>query len=209
MLSFVLTDSSGWPEITGAPQNSALTQTSMFVLSGSREIRVTSPVGLWSWVNFYWPITPGKTTVHPHPSASRCRWVRIRISPIFSGSGESLQLNSSQEKWRPQHFLMVSVLSPWGRQQGAPPPHLLRNCLLFYAILVLLLAFIPVYCLKYLFIWQCRVFLVARGVFSCSTQKLFGCNLWDLVPWPGIEPGSSALGTSLSHGTTREVPTGF
>ena len=121
MLSFVLTDSSGWPEITGAPQNSALTQTSMFVLSGSREIRVTSPVGLWSWVSFYWPITPGKTTVHPHPSASRCRWVRIRISPIFSGSSESLQLNSSQEKWRSQHFLMVSVLSPWGRQQGAPP----------------------------------------------------------------------------------------
>ena len=207
MVSFVLTDSSGWREITGAPQNSALAQTSMFVLSGSREIRVTSPVGLWSWVNFYWPITPRKTTVHPHPSASRCRWVRI--SPIFSGSGESLQLNSSQEKWRPQHFLMVSLCWAPGEGSREPPPCLLRNCLLFHAILVLLLAFIPVYCLKYLFIWQCRVLLVARGVFSCSTQNLFGCSLWDLVPWPGIEPGSSELGTSLSHGTTREVPTSF
>ena len=30
---------------------------------------------------------------------------------------------------------------------------------------------------------------------------------WDLVPWPGIEPGPLALGMwSLSHCTTREVP---
>ena len=32
------------------------------------------------------------------------------------------------------------------------------------------------------------------------------CGLWDLVPWPGIEPGSPALGTwSLSHWATREA----
>ena len=31
--------------------------------------------------------------------------------------------------------------------------------------------------------------------------------MWDLVPWPGIEPGPPALGVwSLSHWTTREVP---
>ena len=31
--------------------------------------------------------------------------------------------------------------------------------------------------------------------------------MWDLVPWPGIEPGPPALGEqSLSHWTTREVP---
>ena len=30
--------------------------------------------------------------------------------------------------------------------------------------------------------------------------------MWDLVPWPGIEPGSPALGVqSLTHGTSREV----
>ena len=33
------------------------------------------------------------------------------------------------------------------------------------------------------------------------------CGMWDLVPWPGIEPESPALGAwSLSHRTTREVP---
>ena len=30
--------------------------------------------------------------------------------------------------------------------------------------------------------------------------------MWDLGPWPGIEPGSPALGVqSLTHGTSREV----
>ena len=33
------------------------------------------------------------------------------------------------------------------------------------------------------------------------------CSMWDLAPWPGIEPGPPALGTqSPSHWTTREVP---
>ena len=33
------------------------------------------------------------------------------------------------------------------------------------------------------------------------------CSMWDLAPWPGIEPGPPALGAqSLSHWTTREVP---
>ena len=31
--------------------------------------------------------------------------------------------------------------------------------------------------------------------------------MWDLIPHPGIEPGSPALGAwSLTHWTTREVP---
>ena len=33
------------------------------------------------------------------------------------------------------------------------------------------------------------------------------CSMWDLVPWPGLKPGPSALGTwSLNHWITREVP---
>ena len=29
---------------------------------------------------------------------------------------------------------------------------------------------------------------------------VFSCDVWDLAPWPGIEPGSPALGAqSLSH----------
>ena len=33
------------------------------------------------------------------------------------------------------------------------------------------------------------------------------CGMWDLVPWPGIEPRPLAVGVrSLSHWTTREDP---
>ena len=32
------------------------------------------------------------------------------------------------------------------------------------------------------------------------------CGMWDLVPWPGIEPGPPTLEVrNLSHWTTREV----
>ena len=37
--------------------------------------------------------------------------------------------------------------------------------------------------------------------------RIFSCGMWDLVSWPGIEPGPPALGAgSLSHWATREVP---
>ena len=48
---------------------------------------------------------------------------------------------------------------------------------------------------------------------SCSTQDLhcstrvLSYGMWDLVPWPQIEPRPPALGAwSLSHWMTREVP---
>ena len=66
-------------------------------------------------VNFHWPIVAEVITVHPHPSASRCRWVRI--CPILSGSSESWRLNSSQEKLRPRHFLMVPLC--WAPGEGS------------------------------------------------------------------------------------------
>ena len=41
---------------------------------------------------------------------------------------------------------------------------------------------------------------------SCSILSLH-CGMWDLVPWPGIEPRPPALGApSLIHWTTREIP---
>lgn len=44
----------------------------------------------------------------------------------------------------------------------------------------------------HLFIWLCQVLLVAHRIFSSST--------WDIVPWPGNEPGLPASGAqSLSH----------
>ena len=60
----------------------------------------------------------------------------------------------------------------------------------------------------YLLIWLCWVLVVARGVFSlhCSMQTL-SYDMWDLVPWPGIEPRPLVLEVwNLSHWTTREVP---
>ena len=42
--------------------------------------------------------------------------------------------------------------------------------------------------------------------FSYSMPTL-NCGMWDLVPWPGIEPRAPALGAqSPSHWTTKEVP---
>ena len=40
---------------------------------------------------------------------------------------------------------------------------------------------------KYLFIWLRWVLVAAYGTFSCSLQTL-SCGMWDLAPWPGIEP---------------------
>ena len=57
-----------------------------------------------------------------------------------------------------------------------------------------------------LFIWLCRVFIKALGIFTCSIWTL-SCGMWDPVPWSGIESSSPALGVwSLSHWITREVP---
>ena len=48
--------------------------------------------------------------------------------------------------------------------------------------------------------------VAACRIFSCGIQTLC-CNMWDLVPRPGMELGPLALGVwSPSHRTTREVP---
>lgn len=42
-------------------------------------------------------------------------------------------------------------------------------------------------------------FVATCGISSCS-RWILNCGMWDLVPWPGIEPGPPALETwSLSH----------
>ena len=41
----------------------------------------------------------------------------------------------------------------------------------------------------YLSIWLCRV-CCARGVLDlCCGMRVFSCSMWDLVPWPGSNPG--------------------
>lgn len=57
----------------------------------------------------------------------------------------------------------------------------------------------------YLFTWLHRVLVTAFEVCSWSTWTL-SCRMWDVVPWPGIEPRPPALGLqSLSHWTTRKI----
>ena len=58
------------------------------------------------------------------------------------------------------------------------------------------------------------IYLTTLGL-SYNTQDLwsllwhakpFNWDIWDLVPWPGMEPGPPALGLwSLGHWTTREI----
>ena len=59
------------------------------------------------------------------------------------------------------------------------------------------------------FIYNFKMYLfiyLAVPSLSCGTQDLSGV-LWDLFPWPGIEPEPPVLGAwSLSHWTTREIP---
>ena len=66
-----------------------------------------------------------------------------------------------------------------------------------------------------IFIWLLQVLVVAHGIIDlpcgmwtlCCGLWIHSCDTWDLVPWPGIEPGPPALGVwSLSHWTTREIP---
>ena len=53
--------------------------------------------------------------------------------------------------------------------------------------------------------WLHRVLVAAHGIFI-AVCGLLRCGMQDLVPWPGIEPWTPALGAwSLNHWTTREV----
>ena len=50
------------------------------------------------------------------------------------------------------------------------------------------------------------IFIAACRIFSYGKQT-FSCGMWDLVPWPGIEPRAPTLeALRLSLWTTREVP---
>ena len=68
------------------------------------------------------------------------------------------------------------------------------------------------YCLFFFFFFLIYLFgcpgshLQHKGTFSCGMWTL-SWGMWGLVPWPGIEPGTLALGLwSLRHWTPREVP---
>ena len=48
-------------------------------------------------------------------------------------------------------------------------------------------------------------YLAAPGLIAA--RRIFSCSMWDLVPWPGIEPQPPTLGGHYpSHWTTWEAP---
>ena len=51
----------------------------------------------------------------------------------------------------------------------------------------------------------CGIFVVKCVIFNCGLWAL-SCGLRNLVPWPEIEPGPSALGLQSLNHRTREVP---
>ena len=82
-------------------------------------------------------------------------------------------------------------LRPWGPQALLPTFILWTNLFLIF-----------MFAFFFVFFWLLWVLVAVHMIFTCS--------IWDLVPWPGIEPGPSALGTwGLSHWPTREVPCGL
>ena len=57
-------------------------------------------------------------------------------------------------------------------------------------------------------LWHMESLVSAYGIFSCGMQTL-SCSIWDLVPWPGSEPGPPALGAqSLNHWITKSHTSG-
>ena len=56
--------------------------------------------------------------------------------------------------------------------------------------------------------WLHWVLVVAHGIFYLhSGMQILSWGMWNLVPWPRIEPWSPARAEwSLSHWTTKEVP---
>ena len=76
------------------------------------------------------------------------------------------------------------------------------HCLsIFYLFPSLSLFFLP------LTLYLICCFQFFKKIFIYLGELGLCCSMWDLVPRPGIKPGSPALGMqSLSHRTTREVP---
>ena len=109
-------------------------------------------------------------------------------------------------------------LSPWNSPQIKNISHWPLFLLLQYTILSTLFfwTFSFIFSFLNIYLFGCTgsslqhletsIFVMACRIFSCSIWTL-SCSRWDLVPWPGINPGPPALGMwSFSLRTIREVP---
>ena len=82
------------------------------------------------------------------------------------------------------------------------------NSLLPFRLLALRICLVTFPCSKFFFNFFLNLF-VCTGIFGCNLWAL-RCGLWNLVPWPGIEPGPPVLGKqSLSHWTNQGSPSMF
>ena len=93
--------------------------------------------------------------------------------------------------------------SPWAWQFSLLEPGILQLSELFgsWFVTTCLLNVCLFLIGLFLFIWLCQVLVLEHGIFNLH------CDMWDLVPWPGVEPRSPALGAlSLSHWPPGESP---
>ena len=90
-----------------------------------------------------------------------------------------LSCGISEKQWQPTPVLLPGESQGWGS---------------------------PVGC----FLWGRRVghdWSDLAAAAAVVTYRIFGCGMWDLVPWSGLEPRPLALGAwCLSHWTSGEVP---
>ena len=137
-------------------------------------------------------------------SVTLCIWSRD-VLKLFSVAFSSKRLMPKIMKWfkyRRKDTYSTSFNHCFSKLSSGwfPPPgpkgFSYLDCLPFFCSVSKILKIIIIY---YLLIWLCWVLVAAWEIFSSE--------MWDLVPWPGIEPRPPALGAqSLSHWTTREVP---
>ena len=125
----------------------------------------------------------------------------------------SLGQKDALEKGLANHSNIFAWRSPWTEEPGRLQSMVLQRVRHNWATNTFIFQFhnlLSYSFLKKIFIYLAELGLSrVRGIFGCGLGPL-SYSMWDLVPWPGIEPRSPALGAwSLSHWTTREVPVFF
>ena len=80
--------------------------------------------------------------------------------------------------------------------------------LFFFNLEVFLIPVFIVFLKIFIYLFGCTGSQLQQvGSLVVACELLVAACMWDLFPWPGIEPGPPALGArSLIHCTTREVP---
>ena len=172
--------------------------------------RAFSSCGEWGplFIAVRGPLTIAASLVAEH---------RLQTRRLSSCGSRAYLLRSMWDRPRPGLEPVSPALA--GRFSTTAPPGKPKGLFKKYIFLCLLS---HNYLFLFIFLFLFWIYLAAPGL-SCSTQDLrcmaggifliaacrtFSCGMWDLVPWPGIEPGPPELATwSLSHWTTREVPT--